>query len=127
MSPESSSLRLRWDASPQTLEVAPTAIDRETEYFIEIPTGTTELIATIHEIADREMHVCCIVAGKQHDFTFKSDSRLFDELGFMQQIAGVRETEVGDPKKPFLLACLRGYVNGSVPSHGTRFWIEPTP
>lgn len=120
-------MRLRWDVSAKTLEVAPTTIDRDTEHFIEIPTGTTELIASIQEIGDREFHVRCIIAGKQHHFTFKSDSRLFDESGFIHQIAGVRETEIGDPIKPFLLACLRGYVTGSVPSHGTRFWIEQTP
>ena len=127
MSPQSSSLRLRWDALPQTLEVAPSVIDRDTDQFIEIPSGTIELIAMIRETADKEMHVTCTIAGKQRDFTFKSDSRLFDKHGFIQKITGVRETEIGDPKKPFLMSCLRGFANGGVPSHGTRFWIEPTP
>ena len=127
MSPESVSLRLRWDASSKTLEAPPAAGDTDSKCFLELPTGTSELDVSIKERNDGKLGLDCNLNGTVHEFEFDVDSTLFSQHGFAIQIAGVRQTEIGDPAMPLLLACVRGYASSSVPSEGIRIWIEPTP
>lgn len=125
MTPESASLRLRWEASSATSDTVPKIIETNPSSSISLPKGTFDIVATVRESGDRQLTFTCNIGGVEHERAFEGGSSVFSHHGFMSNIAGVQQTETGNPKMPFLLSSFRKYATSSVPSDGIRIWIEP--
>ena len=123
MTPESASLRLRWDASSATSDTLPKIIESNPSSSISLPRGTFEIVATVRESSDKQLMLTCNIGGVEYERAFESGSSVLSHHGFISHIAGVQQTKTGNPRMPFLLSSLRKY--SSVPSDGIRIWIEP--